>query len=307
MMQRFKPSLKFPKSISYSYSRTHHRTTSRHFSTQHTHLPMASLLKTRAVVRFRGPDTVKFLQGLLTNDVRKFAEPLVEKTSTVPTPNLPAVSTSPLYAAVLTPQGRFLYDLFIYRPSRSDQMLNKSGSGPGPRPEELELYADVDSSVLDELLETMKKYRLRSKVDIENVAEAFSCWQRYGRNLIEKSSSTEELDAASVGWGAAVDQSGVLASQGNDLGWQWHKDPRLDCLGFRGIFPSNTAPPLVEADKETDENNYHLWRLEKGIAEGSTEIPKGASFLTLVVSQKSDVALEIGPIHTSMPKVQNQR
>lgn len=35
------------------------------------------------------------------------------------------------------------------------------------------------------------------------------------------------------------------------------------------------AAPLVEADKETDEGNFLLWRLEKGVAEGSAEIPKG--------------------------------
>ncbi|KAL7214291.1 hypothetical protein ACSBR1_026663 [Camellia fascicularis] len=106
------------------------------------------------------------------------------------------------------------------------------------------------------------------------MAKAFSCWQRYGTNLTEKSSSAEEPEAASVGWGGAVDQSGMSASEGNSLRWQWHKDPRLDCLGFRGIFPSNTIPPLVEADKETDEKNYLLWRLEKRVAESSTEIPK---------------------------------
>lgn len=33
--------------------------------------------------------------------------------------------------------------------------------------------------------------------------------------------------------------------------------------------------PLVEANTETDEGNYLLWRLEKGVAEGSIEIPKG--------------------------------
>lgn len=237
---------------------------------------MASLLTTRAVVRFRGPDAVKFLQGLLTNDVRKFGEPLGEnKASPVPTPNLPAVSTPPLYAAMLTPQGRFLYDFFVYGPAWPDQKLDESGSGPGPGPGEVELYADVDGSVLDELLETLKKYRLRSKVDIENVAEAFSCWQRYGSNLTGKSSSEEEPEASSVGWGGTVVQSGSSASGGNELGWQWHKDPRLDCLGFRGIFPSSIIPPLVEADKETDERNFLLWRLEKGVAEGSTEIPKG--------------------------------
>lgn len=35
------------------------------------------------------------------------------------------------------------------------------------------------------------------------------------------------------------------------------------------------SAPLVEADKETNEENYLLWRLEKGVAEGSAEIPKG--------------------------------
>lgn len=39
------------------------------------------------------------------------------------------------------------------------------------------------------------------------------------------------------------------------------------------------AAPLVEADKETDEQNYLLWRIENGVAEGSTEIPKGVYFL----------------------------
>lgn len=218
---------------------------------------------------------MKFLQGLLTHDVRRFTEPVGEKTSTVPTPNLSSVSFPPMYAAMLTPQGRLLYDFFIYRPSLPVEKLDNSGYGSGPSPEELELLADVDGSVLDELLDTLKKYRLRSKVEIENAAEEFSCWQRYGGNLTEKLSSVEEPEAAGVGYGGTVDRSGISASRGNNLGWQWYMDPRLECLGFRGIFPSNTTPPLVEADKETDEQNYLLWRLEKGVAEGSTEIPKG--------------------------------
>ena len=81
---------------------------------------------------------------------------------------------------------------------------------------------------------------MRSKVDIENVAEDFSCWQRYGRNLSGKTLAVEEPEAASVGWGGGVDGSGKSASHGTDVGWQWFKDPRLDCLGFRGIFPSGT-------------------------------------------------------------------
>ncbi|KAF3561654.1 hypothetical protein DY000_02015434 [Brassica cretica] len=231
--------------------------------------PMASKLKSRSVVRFSGPDTVKFLQGLLTNDVRRFGESTGEKSSTVPTPNMPSVSTPPMYAALLTPQGRFLYDFFLYSPTRPDEKLDRTGSGPGSDPGRdgsVELFADVDVSVLDELLETLKKYRLRSKVDIENVAEEFSCWQRYGRNL---------SGSSSVGWGGGVDRAGESTASGNKYGWQWYEDPRLDCLGYRSIFPSDATPPLVEADKETDESNYLLWRLEHGVAEGSSEIPKG--------------------------------
>ena len=121
--------------------------------------PLASLLKSRSVVRFRGPDTVKFLQGLLTNDVRRFSEPVSEKnSSTLVTPNLATVSTPPMYAALLTPQGRFLYDMVLYNPARAQEKLNEAGSGPGSDPDEpFELLADVDASVLDELLNTLKR------------------------------------------------------------------------------------------------------------------------------------------------------
>ncbi|TXG51070.1 hypothetical protein EZV62_023594 [Acer yangbiense] len=273
-MRCIKPLLHFPKSVSSIHRALLHQQTGRKNVG-----PMASLLKSRSVVRFSGPDTIKFLQGLLTNDVRKFGEPAgeSEKVSTLPTPNLPYESASPVYAALLTPQGRFLYDLFLYSPPKPEEKLDRSGSGPGSGPGDasVEVFADVDASVLDELLQTLKKYRLRAKVEIENVAEDFSCWQRYGGNLSEKSSSVEEPGAASVGWGSGSDLSGMSASQGSDAGWQWFKDPRLDCLGSRGIFRSGKTPPLVEADKETAEENYLLWRVEIGVAEGSTEIPKG--------------------------------
>lgn len=54
----------------------------------------------------------------------------------------------------------------------------------------------------------------------------------------------DEPEAASVGWGAGVDRSATSASHGTNFGWQWFKDPRLDCLGFRGIFPSNVTRKL---------------------------------------------------------------
>ncbi|KAJ6902022.1 hypothetical protein NC651_019723 [Populus alba x Populus x berolinensis] len=76
-----------------------------------------------------------------------------ETTSYVPTPNLASASVPPMYAAFSTPKGRFLSDLFLYRKPRGEEKLDGSGSGPCG---DLELFADVDNSVLDELLQTFK-------------------------------------------------------------------------------------------------------------------------------------------------------
>ncbi|XP_072969165.1 putative transferase At4g12130, mitochondrial [Typha angustifolia] len=243
--------------------------------------PLTCRLRSRSVVRFRGPDTARFLQGLLTNDVRPLAQSpessTADQASYLPTPNIALYNPPPMYAALLTPQGRFLYDLFLYRPSSADVKFDRTGSGPGKGDSEepLALLADVDAAFLEELLDVFKKYRLRAKVEIENVSEEFSCWQRFGGNLSSTEPSAQDPEAASVGWGQAVDRAGGSSAKGNDHGWQWFRDPRLGCLGYRGIFPASTIPPLVESDNEADEQHYLLWRLERGVAEGSTEIPKG--------------------------------
>lgn len=112
------------------------------------------------MVRFSGPDTVKFLQGLLTNDVRRFDEPPrdTEKTANIMTPNVSFAGASPLYASLLTPQGRFLYDLFLYKAPMVEEKLNRTGSGPGSNSGgEFQLFADVDSEFLDELIQTFNR------------------------------------------------------------------------------------------------------------------------------------------------------
>ncbi|KAF3544837.1 hypothetical protein DY000_02000192 [Brassica cretica] len=75
-------------------------------------------------------------------------------------------------------------------------------------------------------------------------------------------SRQEPNESSSVGLGGGVDRDGESTASGNKYGWQWYEDPRLDYRGYRSIFPSDAPPPLFEADKETDESNYLLWRLE---------------------------------------------
>ena len=85
--------------------------------------------KTRTVIKIEGDDSFDFLQGLVTNDVTKAKQSLV-------------------YAALLTPQGKYLADFYIFQ-SATAWLL------------------DVNSNLADKLLKLLLFYRLRSKVTIE--------------------------------------------------------------------------------------------------------------------------------------------
>lgn len=85
--------------------------------------------KSRTVLKIEGDDSFEFLQGLITNDVSKAGKSLV-------------------YASLLTPQGKFLVDFFIFQ-------------------SDMAWFLDVDSQLADKLLKQLLFYRLRSKVTIE--------------------------------------------------------------------------------------------------------------------------------------------
>lgn len=235
--------------------------------------PYASRLKSRGVVRFEGPDTFRFLQGLVSNDLKRLEQEPPPSEAAVPTPNQPVALAQPLYAALLNPQGRFLFDLFFYRPVRPADRLGERGSGPGSNGAPT-LLCDVDTSTLNELLDHLRKHKLRAKVEFEDISKDLSIWQRYGGSLTQDNPDNEDAEIKSSGWGAASDPAAQASIEGNSKGYCWFKDPRCRALGFRGVFPSDTIPPLVEADKEVDEVYYLLLRLELGIAEGCSEISK---------------------------------
>ncbi|WCR10276.1 folate-binding protein YgfZ [Paracoccus stylophorae] len=83
---------------------------------------------TRQIIRVTGQDRVDFLQGLVTNDVTR----------------------APCWAAMLTPQGKYLADFLIV-----------------PKGEALLL--DVDAGLADDLVKRLSMYKLRSKVELQPV------------------------------------------------------------------------------------------------------------------------------------------
>lgn len=76
------------------------------------------------------------------------------------------------------------------------------------------------------------------------MGQEYHC-QRYGGKVSDNASSAEEPGAANVGWGGDIGGAAASSALGNDDGWQWHRDPRLSCLGFRGLFPSNSTRKLA--------------------------------------------------------------
>ncbi|MDO5529742.1 MAG: folate-binding protein, partial [Paracoccus sp. (in: a-proteobacteria)] len=81
---------------------------------------------TRSVYRITGPDRINFLQGLITGDMRRL----------------------PLYAALLTPQGKYLADFFVV--DEGDALL-----------------LDLDAAQADDVIRRLSLYKLRSDVAIE--------------------------------------------------------------------------------------------------------------------------------------------
>lgn len=100
---------------------------------------MAEVLKleNRGVVRLTGPDSKSLLQGLITSDIENLSE------------------NNALYAALLTPQGKFLFDMII---------IEADG----------ELLLDVEADRKPDLLRRLMMYKLRA--DAEIIDDPRSVW-----------------------------------------------------------------------------------------------------------------------------------
>lgn len=131
----------------------------------------------RIVLSVSGADRVEFLQGLITNDVTRATDGLI-------------------YAALLTPQGKFIADFFVI--GQDDRFL-----------------IDVAQSHAAALAQRLTMYRLRADVQIEQTDLVVSCgtgdmppvaladprhpalgWRHYGDSDIGDSTDWDALRVA---------------------------------------------------------------------------------------------------------------
>ena len=94
------------------------------------------ILEKRGVILISGDDAKDFLQNIITNDIYKVS------------------SKNSIFAALLTPQGKYLNDFFIIE--------NQNG-----------YLLDCSENSTDDLIKNLIKYKLRSKVEIKDFSSDF--------------------------------------------------------------------------------------------------------------------------------------
>lgn len=108
--------------------------------------PQFTLLPHRSVIAVGGPDRVEFLQGLISNDTTKVGP------------------GQAIWAALLTPQGRFLNDMFVV----------EDGSGT--------FLMETERERAPALARKLKMYTLRSQVTVEDRSAAMEVAVVFGPN-----------------------------------------------------------------------------------------------------------------------------
>jgi folate-binding protein YgfZ len=183
-------------------------------------------LNNRQVLKVSGYKARDFLQGLVSNDLMRVSE------------------KNTIYAALLTPQGKYLHDFFISE-------LNGS------------FYLDCEAARIDDLFRRLRMYKLRAKIEI-SLIDDMAVVVLFG-DAVHKSLSIENIPGSSVHW-----LDGILFA-----------DPRLSEIGARAILPKNSleAALNLEGFLASSFKDYDLRRISLGLPDGIRDMVVDKSIL----------------------------
>jgi folate-binding protein YgfZ len=183
--------------------------------------PLALADESRGVLALSGEEAGSFLQGLVTNDVMRVGPDRA------------------VWAALLTPQGRYLHDFFL--------AAAPDGS----------LWLDCEAERRQDLMRRLTIYKLRAKVRIADASADLAVLRLYGAGAPERLGIAPEPGSAQALGGGIV-----------------FTDPRDARLGARAILPRAEAAGLADrlgvAAGRPDQ--YEALRLALGVPEGGREL-----------------------------------
>jgi folate-binding protein YgfZ len=122
------------------------------------------ILHSRSIIKVSGLDAVNFLQGLTTNLISK---------------------SSVCYSLMLSSQGRYLCDFFVF-------------------PCDDSFYLSIISSAKERLLQKLKFYKLRSKVDIIDESSRYK--HLYGHSLLDAKTFKDPRNKQLGFWSIVLDE-----------------------------------------------------------------------------------------------------
>ena len=94
------------------------------------------ILENRGLISITGDDAKEYLQNIITNDINKVSK------------------ITSIYAALLSPQGKYLFDFFVIKDSEG-------------------YLIDCDGKSVKELVVNLSKYKIRSKVEIKDLSSNY--------------------------------------------------------------------------------------------------------------------------------------
>ena len=94
------------------------------------------ILENRGLISIIGEDAKEYLQNIITNDINK-----VSRSSTI-------------FSALLSPQGKYLFDFFVIKNDRG-------------------YLLDCDGNSVKSLIDNLSKYKIRSKIEIKDMSSSY--------------------------------------------------------------------------------------------------------------------------------------
>ena len=185
-------------------------------------------LDDRGVVSVDGPEAGPFLQGLISNDIERVSD------------------TCGIYAALLTPQGKFLHDFFVLR----------RGKG---------YLLDCEGPRVGDLGGRLVAYRLRADIELADATEDFQIVALFGGE-----GADDAFDLPTGEGGAAPCEGGTVM-----------RDPRSAALGLRAVLPRGADLAFLERAGFAKGHvaDYERHRIAHGAPDGSRDMEVGRATL----------------------------
>lgn len=202
----------------------------------------------RTLIRVSGEESSHFLQGLITNDMHHLEHGM-----------------GCMYTMFLNVKGRVLYDSIIYK-----------------TPEDT-YFVECDTAGVEKLCKHLKMYRVRRKVDIDNLINDYNLFALFNTDSI-KNIKQEKKDGMVPGLIVPCNllkttlPDSSSAKVYKDL--LIYRDPRISHLGSRVISPksANVVEQISDIIHVKPGSSYKWLRYYLGVGEGVIDLPPGECF-----------------------------